>query len=166
MNLGRITTDLGEYANTAAGRLYRWLRERTGSWVTGADMDVMYFHEHRCRAASTRKSEIDHQVDPRVEWVEHDIVVRSGENVHRYRHVLTGGRCPAAPAALERLKDILAGDGEPVRGLGRATVYGPGQQGRRRSRPAVAQRVVQHAQPVAVNPVADRLFDDRPYRVP
>ena len=168
MNLGRITTDQGEYADTAAGRLYRWLRANTGRWYTGQDMDVTFYAEHRCRAASTRKSEICHQVDPRTEWIEHDIVVRDGQNVQRYRHVLTGGRCPAAPGALARLKDIMSGEGEPVRGLGLVTVYGPAHQGKRRSprpRPAPAPAMAM-AQADRLAPPADRLFDDRPTRCP
>jgi len=168
MNLGKITTDQGAYADTAAGRLYRWLRGNTGTWYSGQDMDVTYYTEHCCRAASTRKSEICHQVDPRVEWIEHGIVVRGGQNEQRYRHVLTLGRCPSEPAALERLKDILAGEGEPVRGLGLATVYGPGHQAKRRTpRPCPAQPApVAVAQVDRYAPPTDKLFDDRPTRWP
>ena len=112
-NEGRIATDDGEYTDaTAAGRLYQWFRERTGTWFTGQQMDYDHYSEHRCRAASTRKSGINQQVDPNVEWIEHD----RREGKEWYRHVFTHGQPP--PDSATRMALIKTGEGYPVRGKG------------------------------------------------
>ena len=132
-NLGRIATDDGQYtAATAEGRLYRWFRENTGEWISGVVMDVTRFEEHRCRNASTRKSGINQQVNPAVEWIAH----RRLKDRHSYRHVFTHGHWPSDAA--KRIGEIAKGEGYPVRGLGVVVPEGRRRQRWRKVKPAAA----------------------------
>jgi hypothetical protein len=71
IHLSAITDDQGGYVDNQTSRLYRFLRENTGKAYTGVQLDVDFFHQHRARNTSTRKSEINAQVDPSVEWICH-----------------------------------------------------------------------------------------------
>lgn len=175
IHLSYITDDQGGYLDNQTSRLYRFLREHTGTVYTGRQLDVDTFYQHRARNTSTRKSEINCQVDPRVEWIRHWTEDRRSEDnqvesVHCYQHQFTQGDPPGDSA--KRCLEILEGTGQAVRGAGMATRYAPGQPRAwiRADRPVTAKSAqpapgVQPASAPAYKPEDDgRLFDHRPVR--
>ncbi len=116
MNAGRLFNDDGTVANTACGRLLQFLRKRSGHWFSGMDIDVKHFSEHNVRAASTRKSEINHQCDPRLEWIEHKVERAAGRNLHYYRHTWTNGKQPTLHSGKDRALYAKRMAGAPSKG--------------------------------------------------
>ena len=127
MNVGAITHDDGQPNRaSAAGRLYVWLRERTGQEVTTKQLEGEIADELNMCSAIQRIQEIKAQLDPRIEWIEKRCAFIDGKNRHFYRHVHTNGAVPVS--AQKRHMQIITGltgrNDQPVRSLGRATRFG------------------------------------------
>ena len=166
MHLSLITDDEGHYLDNLTSRFYRFLRENHEKIYTLKDLTVTHFEQHGVMNVSTRRSEINAQLNPAAEWLRHwkgrsNPADPKSKIVNFYQFVFTGGHAPADSDT--RCAEILEGRGEPIRQWGQRTRCDAGHIVRSKPR---SHSIGPLPTPALVYSPADhgQLFDDRPNR--